>query len=217
MERSQRPTSLLIAGVDEVGRGCLAGPVYAAAVILPGAHGLAGLDDSKRLSETARNALFEPIRGRALAWAVGVASVAEIDRLNILQASLLAMRRAVEALQLSPGLCLVDGNQLPLLSCKAQAVIGGDALHPPIMAASILAKVSRDREMHRLDAEYPGYGLGRHKGYGTAAHLAALRRLGPSPVHRTSFAPCRTAAVSRPESGGVESLAASAASRRRPQ
>jgi ribonuclease HII len=180
----------LIAGVDEAGRGCLAGPVYAAAVILGEAHGIAGLNDSKKLSAAARSRLFEQIQTKALCWSIARAESHEIDRINILQASLLAMRRAVESLKLAPVEALVDGNQPPKLTCKVTTIIGGDALEPAIMAASILAKVARDREMERLDAEYPGYGLAQHKGYGTAIHLQALRELGPSVIHRMSFAPC---------------------------
>lgn len=201
--RTIGPPSGLIAGVDEAGRGCLAGPVYAAAVILPARCGLAGLDDSKKLGAGRREVLFEPICEQALAWAIAWASPLEIDRINILQASLLAMRRAVEALQPQPGHCLIDGNQLPQLRCSAEAVIGGDGLHPNIMAASILAKVARDREMLRLDAHFPGYGFAQHKGYGTGLHLQALRHLGPSMQHRMSFAPCAQALL-RPAAGPGE-------------
>lgn len=190
MTRPELPQPPLVAGVDEAGRGCLAGAVYAAAVILPPGHGLRGLNDSKQLSERAREALYDPIREVALSWAIGAASVEEIDRLNILRASLLAMGRAVEALRPAATHCMVDGNRLPALPCTAQAIVSGDALHPNIMAASILAKVTRDRELRRLDGEHPGYGLAQHKGYGTPAHLEALKRLGPSPVHRRSFRPC---------------------------
>lgn len=180
----------LIAGIDEAGRGCLAGPVVAAAVILPADHGLIGLNDSKQLSASARERLFPQIQQRALAWAVASASVEEIDQLNILQANFLAMRRAVAALGRQPALCRVDGNQDPRLGLPTALVVGGDALHAEIMAASILAKVARDRLLLELDTQYPGYGFARHKGYGTAAHLAALRRLGPCAEHRMSFAPC---------------------------
>lgn len=179
-----------IAGVDEAGRGCLAGPVTAAAVILPDRHGLQGLNDSKALSAKAREKLFPLIQQQAIAWCIATASVEEIDRLNILQASLLAMRRAVAGLATVPTLCLVDGNQDPRLALPTQTVVGGDALHACIMAASILAKVARDAELLRLDAEHPHYGLAQHKGYGTALHLAALRHHGPSRIHRMSFAPC---------------------------
>jgi len=182
----------LVAGVDEAGRGPLAGPVCAAAVILHPARIPDGLDDSKRLPEAAREALEPEIQLSAQAWAVAWASTAEIDRLNILQASLLAMRRAVWALHLTPTLALVDGNRCPTdLPCVARALVGGDGLEPSISAASVLAKVARDREMCRLDAEYPQYGFARHKGYGTREHLAALGRHGPCAIHRRSFGPVR--------------------------
>lgn len=184
-----------IAGIDEAGRGCLAGPVFAAAVILPADHGIVGLDDSKQLSAAQRERLLPMIQQGALAFAIATASVEEIDRLNILQANLLAMRRAVAALGITPTLCLVDGNIDPKCGLPTRCVVGGDALHAEIMAASILAKVARDAEMLRLDAEHPGYGFAQHKGYGTAQHLAALRRLGPSTVHRMSFAPCTQATL----------------------
>lgn len=179
-----------IAGIDEAGRGCLAGPVFAAAVILPPNHGIQGLNDSKQLSAATRERLFPLIQQGALAFAIASASVEEIDRLNILQANLLAMRRAVAALSLKPAQCLVDGNIDPKLGLPTRCVIGGDALHEEIMAASILAKVARDAELRRLDAAHPSYGFAQHKGYGTAQHLAALRALGPSAAHRMSFAPC---------------------------
>lgn len=179
-----------VAGLDEAGRGCLAGPVYAAAVILDAGHGVRGLDDSKKLTPAARERLFEQIQQRAVAFAIARAEVEEIARLNILHASMLAMQRAAAALQPAPLQCLVDGNRLPVLPCPGVAVVGGDAIHAPIMAASILAKVARDREMLRFDAEYPGYGFAQHKGYGTAMHLEALHRLGNSPIHRLGFAPC---------------------------
>lgn len=181
--------SLLQCGVDEVGRGPLAGPVVAAAVILDPAHPIHGLADSKKLSPRRRAQLAEQIRQYALAWALGRAEVTEIDQHNILQASLLAMQRAVQALPLSPDAALVDGNRLPDLPCPAQAIIGGDASQPCIAAASILAKVTRDQEMITLAAEYPGYGLEQHKGYPTRQHLAALQRLGVTPLHRRSFRP----------------------------
>ncbi len=181
-----------LAGVDEVGRGPLAGPVVAAAVILDPERPIEGLADSKRLSERRREALAEAIHARALAVGLGRAEVEEIDRINILQASLRAMRRAVLALEVSPELLLVDGNRCPEgLPCRAEAVIRGDQRVAVISAASIVAKVARDREMVALDAEYPGYGLARHKGYPSPAHLEALARLGPSPVHRRSFGPVR--------------------------
>lgn len=180
---------LLLAGVDEAGRGPLAGPVTAAAVILDPARPIPGLDDSKKLSEKKRDALEPLIRERALAFCVASASVEEIDGINILQATLLAMRRAVAGLQLAAQAVVVDGNKVTDFGVPAEAVVGGDARVPAISAASILAKVARDREMVALDEQYPGYGFAQHKGYGTAAHLAALARLGASPHHRRSFAP----------------------------
>ncbi len=185
------PLHFLLAGVDEVGRGPLAGPVVAAAVILDPARPIAGLADSKALSEKRRQALDIEIREKALAWALGRAEVDEIDALNILQASLLAMQRAVAALSVTPYRALVDGNRCPLLACPAEAVIKGDQTVPVIGAASIIAKVARDAEMVALDAVYPGYGFAVHKGYPTKAHLEALDRLGVLPVHRRSFAPVR--------------------------
>ena len=181
-----------LAGVDEAGRGPLAGDVVAAAVILDPARPVPGLRDSKKLTATRREALAGLIRERALAWAVARASVAEIDRLNILHASMLAMHRAVQALQPQPGYVLVDGNRLPRWSYAAEPVVGGDDRVPAIAAASILAKVQRDRELVELDARYPGYGFAAHKGYPTRAHLAALRALGVTPVHRRSFAPVKS-------------------------
>lgn len=182
----------LAAGVDEAGRGPLAGPVVAAAVILDADRPIDGLDDSKALSPARREALAVLIRTHARAWALGKATVEEIDHLNILQASLLAMQRAVQALRVTPHLALVDGNQAPRLVCAVQTVVGGDARVPAISAASILAKVERDAIMVALDAQYPQYGFAGHKGYPTAAHLAALASYGVSPVHRRSFAPvCR--------------------------
>jgi ribonuclease HII len=183
-------TSALTAGVDEVGRGCLAGPVYAAAVILPQRHGIIGLADSKALTAGQREALVPKIQLRATAWAIGIASVEEIDRLNILRATFLAMARAVQALPLRPELCLVDGNQVPDLGCAVRTVVGGDASVRSIMAASIIAKVARDAELVRLHGEYPHYGFERHKGYGTPEHRAALQQHGPCAIHRMSFAPC---------------------------
>lgn len=179
----------LVAGVDEAGRGPLAGPVVAAAVILDERQPIAGLADSKKLSAGRRERLHDEIMARALCCSVAEASVEEIDRLNILEATMLAMRRAVEGLRLKPALVQVDGNRLPVLGVRAEAVVRGDATVPAISAASILAKVHRDRWCLAMDARYPAYGLARHKGYGTAAHLAALRRLGPTPLHRRSFAP----------------------------
>ncbi len=178
-----------IAGVDEVGRGPLAGPVAAAAVIL--AEPISGLRDSKKLSPKRRLQLAAEIRQKAKSWAVAWATVEEIDRLNILQASLLAMQRAVLALHPAPEQVFVDGRHSPQLPYPVQALVGGDARVPAISAASILAKVARDQEMVRLDRCYPGYGFARHKGYPTAAHREALRQLGPSPIHRRSFQPVR--------------------------
>ena len=180
-----------IAGVDEVGRGPLAGDVVAAAVILDPDRPIPGLRDSKKLTEKRREALAAEIREHAIAWAVTRASVAEIDELNILHASMLAMKRAVEALDPQPGYVLVDGNRLPVWSYASEPVVKGDDRVPAIAAASILAKVQRDNELIDLDRQYPGYGFARHKGYPTAAHLAALRELGVTPVHRRSFAPVR--------------------------
>ncbi len=181
----------LSAGLDEAGRGCLAGPVCAAAVILPPDFMLQGLNDSKQVTATHRQRLALEIRERALAWAVGWGSVAEIEELNILRASLLAMQRAAVALGTRPTRAQVDGIHAPSLSMPVETVVDGDAKIPSIMAASILAKVARDAEMQRLDAVYPGYGFARHKGYGTVAHLSALRTLGPCELHRRGFAPVR--------------------------
>lgn len=181
----------MVAGVDEAGRGPLAGPVVAAAVILDDRQPIAGLADSKVLSPRKRERLFDEIRAKALACCIAEASVEEIDRLNILQASLLAMRRAVEGLRLVPRRVLVDGNQLPVLNMPAAAIVSGDAKVPAISAASILAKVYRDRLCLALDRDYPDYGFAAHKGYPTAAHLAALRQHGACPVHRRSYAPVR--------------------------
>jgi ribonuclease HII len=179
----------LIAGVDEAGRGPLAGPVVAAAVILDDLQPIVGLADSKLLTERRRERLFDEIRARALCFSVAQASVEEIDALNILQATLLAMRRAVEGLRLLPKLVLVDGNRLPSLPMRCEAVVKGDALVAAISAASILAKVTRDRLCLELDQQYPGYGFAQHKGYGTAQHLAALKEQGACPQHRKSFRP----------------------------
>lgn len=181
----------LVCGVDEAGRGPLCGPVVAAAVILDPARPIAGLADSKKLSARRRGELAELIRLQALAWAVAEASVEEIDRLNILHASLLAMRRAVEALDPRPGLALIDGNRCPALPCEARAIVGGDASEPAISAASILAKTVRDAQMAVLDRAFPHYGLASHKGYPTAAHLAALKRHGVEAFYRRSFGPVR--------------------------
>jgi len=185
--------NLLVAGVDEAGRGPLAGPVAVAAVILRPGHALEGLDDSKRLPEARREALYPRILQAALAWRVEFVEIAEIDALNILQATLTGMCRALRALSPAAQLARIDGNQLPRdLPCPAEAVVGGDGLEPAIMAASILAKVSRDRLMRELHLEYPQYGFDRHKGYASRDHLAALEAHGPCPQHRRSFAPVRT-------------------------
>ena len=189
--RSAEGSPVSRCGVDEAGRGPLAGPVYAAAVILDGTRPIAGLDDSKKLSEKKRDRLAGEIKEKALAWAVAWATVEEIDRINILQATLLAMQRAVAGLGLRPTEILVDGNRLPQFDVPALAVVGGDALVAEISAASILAKTARDAEMLRLHSTAPEYGLDRHKGYGTAAHLAALRAHGAAAFHRRSFAPVR--------------------------
>ncbi len=192
----------LIIGVDEAGRGPLAGPVTASAVILDATRPIAGLNDSKKLSEKQRDQLAPLIRSQALAWSVAHAEVQEIDTVNILQATFLAMRRALQALQLPTAYqtiavhIQVDGNKLPRLDdlpfvCTAEAIVDGDALMPAISAASILAKTTRDALMLDLDRQYPGYGLAAHKGYGTVAHLKALRALGPTAIHRRSFAPVR--------------------------
>ena len=183
----------LLAGVDEAGRGPLAGPVVAAAVILDELQPIKGLADSKKLSARRRDQLYDEIRAKALCCSVAQASVQEIDQLNILQATLLAMRRAVEGLRLKPGKVLVDGNRLPVLDVMAEAIVQGDALVPAISAASILAKVTRDRWCAQLHALYPQYGFAGHKGYGTSEHMAALRAHGPCPEHRRSFAPVRQA------------------------
>ena len=179
----------LIAGVDEAGRGPLAGPVVAAAVILDARNPIAGLADSKKLTALRREKLYDEIHAKALCCSIALASVEEIDRLNILQATLLAMKRAVEGLRLKPNKVLVDGNCLPTLSIRAEAIVKGDALVPAISAASILAKVYRDRWCVEFDLQYPQYGFAGHKGYGTAEHLAALRLHGACPQHRRSFAP----------------------------
>lgn len=179
----------LTAGVDEAGRGPLAGPVVAAAVILDRLHPVDGLADSKKLTPFRREQLFGEIQARALCWSIALATVEEIDRLNILQATLLAMKRAVESLRIAPSRVLVDGNQLPRLAILSEAIVKGDALVPAISAASILAKVYRDRWCAEYHLQFPQYGFARHKGYGTVAHLAALRAHGACPQHRRSFAP----------------------------
>ncbi len=180
-----------IAGVDEAGRGPLAGPVVAAAVILPPLKIFLGLNDSKQLTEAQREKLFVEITEHALAFGIGRASVAEIDELNILHATMLAMQRAVAGLAMMPHLAIIDGNRCPVLPCSARAIIRGDETEPAISAASVLAKVTRDREMILLDQQYPQYGFAQHKGYGTKMHLAALKKWGASAIHRRSFAPVR--------------------------
>lgn len=180
-----------VAGVDEVGRGPLAGPVVTAAVILPPDYQLPGLNDSKKLSARQREQLSLVIKQQAVCWALGSSTVAEIDQLNILQATMLAMQRAVAALPTAPGHVLVDGNRTPDFGIPATAVVGGDGLEPCISAASIIAKVSRDRLMCEFGEKYPGYGFERNSGYPTAQHRAALQELGVTPIHRRSFAPVR--------------------------
>lgn len=182
---------VLCAGCDEVGRGPLAGDVVAAAVILDPAKIISGLDDSKKLTEKKRELLFDEIQAKAMSWCIARASVAEIDSLNILQASLLAMTRAVQGLHIEPEHVLVDGNKLPKWKYTAEAVVKGDSRVAAISAASILAKVTRDREMIQLDKVYPGYGFADHKGYPTKVHMEALERLGITPIHRQSYAPVR--------------------------
>jgi len=179
----------LIAGVDEAGRGPLAGPVVAAAVILDDLHPIKGLADSKKLTPLRREKLYDEIRAKALCCSIAEASVEEIDRLNILQATMLAMRRAVMGLRLKPHKVLVDGNRLPTLDVLAEAIVKGDSKVAAISAASILAKVHRDRWCRDVDLQYPEYGFAGHKGYGTAVHMAALREHGACPLHRQSFAP----------------------------
>lgn len=187
----------LVAGVDEVGRGPLCGAVVTAAVILDPARPILGLNDSKKLTEARREALFDEICEKALSWCIARAEVDEIDSLNILHATMLAMQRAVAGLKVTPRLALIDGNRCPTLSVPCAPVIQGDAKVPAIAAASILAKVSRDREMAAFELIYPGYGIGGHKGYPTPVHLEALARLGPTPIHRRSFAPVRAAYEAR--------------------
>ncbi len=181
----------LVCGVDEAGRGPLAGPVYAAAVILDPDQPIEGLADSKKLSERKREYLALEIRKKALAYGIAFASVEEIDRINILQATMLAMSRAVEALSIKPEEALIDGNRCPQLSISARAIIRGDATEPAISAASILAKTARDAEMRQIHQAFPQYGLDRHKGYDTAVHRAALKQYGPAHFHRKSFGPVR--------------------------
>lgn len=180
-----------IAGVDEAGRGPLAGSVFAAAVILDAQHPISGLNDSKKLTEKQRQALFIQIKQTALTWAIAEASVAEIDQLNILQASLLAMQRAIQNLSIIPTKVYIDGKHCPNIDIATEAVIGGDALIPEISAASILAKVARDAAMIALDKQYPQYGFAQHKGYPTKQHLSALHTYGVLPIHRTSYSPVK--------------------------
>lgn len=181
----------LVAGVDEVGRGPLCGAVVTAAVILDPARPILGLNDSKKLTAARREQLFDEICEKALSWCIARAEVEEIDQLNILHATMLAMQRAVAGLSVTPRLALIDGNRCPPLAVPSASVVKGDSKVPAIAAASILAKVSRDREMQALDRQYPGYGIAGHKGYPTPVHLEALQRLGPTPIHRRSFAPVR--------------------------
>ncbi|MCL2580071.1 MAG: ribonuclease HII [Oscillospiraceae bacterium] len=186
-DQELRQAHSILCGVDEAGRGPLAGPVFAAAVILPPDFALQGLDDSKKLSAKKRESLLEPIQSGALAWAIAQASVAEIEAINILQAALLAMSRAVKDLSITPNLVLFDGNKLPDCALPARAVVGGDRTSASIAAASILAKVARDRAMVELANKYPAYHFEKHKGYGTELHYQALREHGPCPVHRPAF------------------------------
>lgn len=183
---------LVCAGVDEAGRGPLAGPVCAAAVILDPARPIEGLADSKKLSKKKRAALEAEIKEKALAWCVAWGEVEEIDEINILQSTMLSMKRAVEGLSIAPDKVIVDGNRAPRLSCRVEAVVKADAKVPEVSAASILAKTARDRLMEKMDEEHPGYGFAKHAGYGTKEHVEAIRRLGPSPIHRRSFEPVKT-------------------------
>jgi ribonuclease HII len=189
---SQLARDLIVAGVDEAGRGPLAGPVVVSAVILDPARPIRGLNDSKQLNEDVREKLYGRIIERAIAWTVIFVEREEIDRINIFQATMVGMTRSLIGLSQTPHIALIDGNRLPrTLPCEGRAIIGGDATEPAISAASILAKVSRDRHMHALDALHPGYGFAKHKGYGVPEHLDALSRLGPCDAHRRSFAPVK--------------------------
>ena len=187
----------LVAGVDEVGRGPLCGAVVTAAVILDPNRPILGLNDSKKLTEARREKLYDEICEKALSWHIARAEVEEIDELNILHATMLAMQRAIEGLHITPKMAMIDGNRCPRLTMPSEAVVKGDSKVPAIAAASILAKVSRDREMAAFELIYPGYGIGGHKGYPTPVHLEALARLGPTPIHRRSFAPVRQAYEAR--------------------
>lgn len=199
-----RPVSGLVAGVDEAGRGPLAGPVVAAAVILDDMQPIDGLADSKKLTARQRDKLYDEIRAKALCCSIAEASVEEIDEINILQATMLAMRRAVEGLRLKPSMVLVDGNRLPVLKVPAEAIVKGDAKVAAISAASILAKVHRDRLCEQLDEAYPQYGFAGHKGYPTADHVAALKQHGVTPAHRRSFGPVRVVLGLQPDSTLVQ-------------
>jgi len=191
LEPFEYPQANMIAGVDEVGRGPLVGAVVTAAVILDPNNPIEGLTDSKKLSEKKRNVLFDEIKQKALAWSLGRCEPEEIDQLNILQATMVAMQRAVAGLAVQPDFVLIDGNKVPELPMAAQAVVKGDLRVAEISAASILAKVTRDREMEELDAQYPGYGFAKHKGYPTKAHFEALEKLGAIEQHRKSFKPVK--------------------------
>lgn len=197
MSKTFTENTILIAGVDEVGRGPLVGDVVTAAVILNPARPIEGLTDSKKLSEKKRNFLFDIIKENALSWSIGRASPKEIDDINILQATMLAMKRAVEGLHIQPDLVRVDGNRCPKWLYKSEAIVKGDLLHAEISAASILAKVTRDREMYVLDSLHPEYGFAGHKGYPTKQHMAALMLHGPIKHHRFSFKPVQLAAATR--------------------
>lgn len=196
----------IICGIDEAGRGPLAGPVVAAAVILDSKRPISGLNDSKKLTEKRRDTLAAQIKEDALTWGIGVATADEIDTVNIRQANFLAMQRAFAQLAVMPTHVLVDGNDPPPIQCKVTCIIGGDASETCISAASILAKTHRDAMMVELCTQFPGYGFSKHKGYGVAAHLAVLRELGPSPVHRRSFRPVREALEARDDTIIVQSL-----------
>ena len=187
----------IVCGVDEAGRGPLCGAVVTAAVILDPNRPILGLNDSKKLTEARREKLYDEICEKALSWHIARAEVEEIDELNILHATMLAMQRAVEGLHITPKMAMIDGNRCPKLTMPSEAVVKGDSKVPAIAAASILAKVSRDREMAAFELIYPGYGIGGHKGYPTPVHLEALARLGPTPIHRRSFAPVRLAYEAR--------------------